>query len=90
MATPPAPTPAAPAEDRARTHRVQEELADKLETLRADKKALQVQVGQLERENALVEQRQFYETELSSMRNASRSAGWPCPASEGVRRSASL
>lgn len=64
------------AEDRARElTRVQEELADKLETLRADKKALQVQVGQLERENArLVEQRQFYETELSSMRNASRSA----------------
>jgi DNA repair exonuclease SbcCD ATPase subunit len=64
------------AEDRARElTRVQEELADKLEAVRADKKALQVQVGQLERENVrLVEQRQFYETELSSMRNASRSA----------------
>lgn len=64
------------AEDRARElTRVQEELADKLEGVRADKKALQVQVTQLERENArLVEQRQFYETELSSMRNASRSA----------------
>lgn len=64
------------AEDRTRElGRVQDELLDKLETSRQQKKALQAQMTHLERENArLVEQRQYYETELSSMRGMNRNA----------------
>jgi DNA repair exonuclease SbcCD ATPase subunit len=54
---------------------VQEALDDKLETLRNEKKNLQVQLAHIERENArLVEQRQFYECEVTSLRNQSRAA----------------
>ena len=64
------------AEDRARElARVQDELVDKLEVLRGDKKALQAQLAHQERDNArMVEQRQFYETELASLRNSNRNA----------------
>jgi DNA repair exonuclease SbcCD ATPase subunit len=64
------------ADDRARElARVQDELTDKIESLRAEKKKLQSHIAHMERESArLIEQRQFYETELSSMRNANRSA----------------
>jgi chromosome segregation ATPase len=54
---------------------VQDTLDDKIETLRNEKKNLQVQLAHVERENArLVEQRQFYECEVSSLRNQSRAA----------------
>jgi chromosome segregation ATPase len=54
---------------------VQEALDDKLESLRNEKKNFQVQIAHLERENArLIEQRQFYECEVSSLRNQSRAA----------------
>jgi len=54
---------------------IQEVLEDKLETLRTEKKNFQVQIAHLERENTrLVEQRQFYECEVSSLRNQSRAA----------------
>jgi septal ring factor EnvC (AmiA/AmiB activator) len=48
---------------------------EKIEALRAEKKSLQIQITHLERENArLVEQRQFYECEVTSLRNQSRTA----------------
>jgi chromosome segregation ATPase len=54
---------------------VQDALDDKIETLRNEKKNLQVQVAHLERENTrLVEQRQFYECEATALRNQSRAA----------------
>jgi chromosome segregation ATPase len=54
---------------------VQEVLEDKLESLRTEKKNFQVQIAHLERENTrLVEQRQFYECEVTSLRNQSRAA----------------
>ncbi len=54
---------------------VQEVLEDKLEDLRTEKKNFQVQIAHLERENArLIEQRQFYECEVTSLRNQSRAA----------------
>ncbi len=57
------------------SQRAQEELGDKLETLRAEKKALHTHAGNLERENArMVEQRQYYERELTSLRNSNRSS----------------
>lgn len=64
------------AEDRIRELvAVQDTLDDKIETLRNEKKNLQVQLAHIERENArLVEQRQFYECEVTSLRNQSRAA----------------
>ena len=64
------------AEDRARElTQTNEELTDKIETGRTERKKLHTHITQLERENArLVEQRRVYETEISSMRNANRSA----------------
>jgi chromosome segregation ATPase len=64
------------AEDRTRELlHIQEELADKLETARAEKKNLQAQLTHIERENIrMVEQRQYYETELTSLRNSHRVA----------------
>ncbi len=64
------------AEDRgSELTRVQAQLEEKIESLRTDKKAIQAHVAHLERENArLAEQRQFYETELMSLRNQNRSA----------------
>ena len=54
---------------------VQDALADKIEALRAEKKNAQAQLAHLERENArLVEQRQFYECEVTSLRNQARTA----------------
>jgi DNA repair exonuclease SbcCD ATPase subunit len=54
---------------------VQQELEERVETLRGDKKTLQLQIAHLERENnRLNEQRQFYECELASMRNQNRNA----------------
>lgn len=54
---------------------VQDGLNDKIDTLRAEKKNLQVQLTHIERENArLVEQRQFYEGEVTALRNQSRTA----------------
>jgi chromosome segregation ATPase len=63
-------------EDRGREAvRIQEELQDKIETLRNEKKAVLAQIAHYERENArLVEQRQFYECELMSLRNMNRNA----------------
>ncbi|MGD8450567.1 MAG: hypothetical protein PVJ57_02005 [Phycisphaerae bacterium] len=62
------------AEDRAREiAQVQDELLEKIESLRGEKKTLQTQLAHLERENArLLEQRHFYETEVTSLRNANR------------------
>ncbi|MBK8915177.1 MAG: hypothetical protein IPM64_11370 [Phycisphaerales bacterium] len=55
--------------------RMQKSLEERLEAGRVDKKNLQAQIGHLERENArLVEQRQFYESELTGLRNANRQA----------------
>ena len=52
-----------------------EDLKEKLETLRAEKKNLQVQYTHLERENTrLIEQQQFAECELNSLRNMNRNA----------------
>jgi len=64
------------AEDRARElSKIQEELTDKIDGIRAEKKNLQAQLTHLERENArLIEQRQFYETELTSLRSMNRNA----------------
>lgn len=54
---------------------VQESLVERVESLRSDKKALQAQLTHLERENTrLVEQRQFYECEVTSLRNQVRTA----------------
>ncbi len=54
---------------------VQESLIDKIEALRVEKKNLQAQLAHLDRENArLVEQRQFYESEVTSLRNQTRTA----------------
>lgn len=63
------------AEDRVKELiRLQETLSDKIESVRTEKKTLQAQIVHLERENTrLVEQRQFYETEVSSLRNINRS-----------------
>lgn len=50
-------------------------LADKIESLRADKKGLQTQISQLERETTrLTEQRHYYEAELTNLRNQVRTA----------------
>ena len=64
------------AEDRVQElTRVHAQFEEKIETLRSDKKALQAQIAHLERDNTrLAEQRQFFETEISSMRNQNRSA----------------
>ena len=63
-------------EDRTRELiRIQETLTDKIDALRGDKKSLQAQFTHLERENArLIEQRQFYECEVTSLRNQLRTA----------------
>jgi len=54
---------------------VQDSLTEKLDAVRAEKKNLQGQIVHLERENArLVEQRQFYECEVSTLRNQLRTA----------------
>jgi chromosome segregation ATPase len=64
------------AEDRVRElAQTQEALTERIETLRNEKKAVQAQMTHLERENArLVEQRQFYECEVTSLRNQVRTA----------------
>jgi chromosome segregation ATPase len=64
------------AEDRVKELlRLQESLSDKVESIRAEKKSLQAQIVHLERENTrMIEQRQFYETELTSLRNINRSS----------------
>ncbi len=64
------------ADDRIRElTQVQGTLDDTIENLRAEKKNLQVQLTHLERENArLIEQRQFYECEVTTLRNQNRSA----------------
>lgn len=64
------------AEDRVREMtQVQDTLEEKIDSLRAEKKNLQVQITHLERENTrLVEQRQFYECEVTTLRNQSRAA----------------
>ncbi|MBK9119619.1 MAG: hypothetical protein IPM18_08460 [Phycisphaerales bacterium] len=64
------------ADDRIRElTQVQGALDDKIEALRDEKKTLQVQIAHLERENMrLVEQRQFYECEVTSLRNQARTA----------------
>lgn len=55
--------------------RLQKALEERIEAGRVDKKNLQAQIGHLERENArLVEQRQFYESELTGLRNSNRHA----------------
>lgn len=52
-----------------------ESLNDKIDSLRGEKKNLQVQITHIERENArLVEQRQFYECEVTTLRNHLRTA----------------
>jgi chromosome segregation ATPase len=52
---------------------VQDALTDKVDSLRSEKKSLQVQMTHLERENTrLIEQRQFYECEVTSLRNQNR------------------
>jgi len=54
---------------------IQEIAADKIEQLRVEKKNLQVQISHLERENSrLIEQRQFYESEVTTLRNQSKTA----------------
>lgn len=54
---------------------VGEDMKEKLETVRAEKKNLQIQYTHLERENTrLIEQQQFYECELNSLRNMNRHA----------------
>ena len=64
------------AEDRVRELvQVQEALNETIETQREEKKSLQAQIVHLERENArLIEQRQFYECELTALRNQNRTA----------------
>lgn len=64
------------AEDRiAELTRVQEALTDKVEAIREEKKTLQATIAHQERENArLIEQRQYYECELTSLRNMNRTA----------------
>ncbi|MBU0639670.1 MAG: hypothetical protein KKB50_12455 [Planctomycetes bacterium] len=64
------------ADDRAQQMlRVQEALTDKLDAIRDEKKSLQAQITHLERENArLSEQRQYYECEMTSLRNVNRDA----------------
>lgn len=48
-------------------------LEEKIESLRTEKKNFQAQILHYERENSrLVEQRQFYESELTSVRNSNR------------------
>lgn len=55
--------------------RIQKSLEERLEAGRVEKKNFQAQIGHLERENGrLVEQRQFYESELTGLRNANRQA----------------
>lgn len=63
-------------EDRVRElAQVQDALVERVDALRAEKQGLQTQLAHQERENArLVEQRQFYECELTSLRNRARSA----------------
>jgi predicted nucleic acid-binding Zn-ribbon protein len=63
-------------EDRIRElTQVQDTLEEKIDALRAEKKNLQVQITHLERENTrLVDQRQFYECEVTTLRNQSRAA----------------
>lgn len=63
-------------EDRVRElAQVQEALVERIDALRNEKQSLQAQLAHQERENArLVEQRQFYECELTSLRNRARSA----------------
>jgi len=64
------------AEDRIRElAQVQDSLTDKIDSMRGEKKNLQVQITHLERENnRLIEQRQFYECEVTSLRNQARTA----------------
>ncbi len=64
------------AEDKVRElAQAQEAMTERIETLRGEKKNVQAQVTHLERENArLVEQRQFYECEVTSLRNQVRTA----------------
>lgn len=53
--------------------RAQESLEQKLEAMRTEKRAVQAQIVHLERENArLIEQQQFYECELTSVRSLNR------------------
>lgn len=61
-------------EDRIREMKhAQETLEDKLENARAEKKNLHAQIAHLDRENhRLGDQRQFYECELTSLRNMNR------------------
>ena len=55
--------------------RVQEAVEERLEALRTEKKDLQAQLAHLGRENIrLVDQQQFYECELTSLRNVNRNA----------------
>lgn len=54
---------------------VQESLTDQVEGLRNEKKNIQAQIAHLERESArLAEQRQFYECEVTTLRNQNRTA----------------
>jgi FtsZ-binding cell division protein ZapB len=54
---------------------VEDELKQKIETLRVEKKNCQAQLTHMERENArLIEQQQFFECELTSLRSMNRNA----------------
>lgn len=63
-------------EDRVRELvQVQDALVERVDALRGEKQNIQAQTQHLERENArLIEQRQFYECEITSLRNRARSA----------------
>lgn len=57
------------------TTRIKDALQEKLEAIRGEKKGLQAQLTKLERENQrLVEQAQFYECEITSLRGNNRNA----------------
>ncbi len=63
---------------------LEESLSDKIDALRVEKKNLQAQVVHLERENnRLAEQRQFYESEVTTLRNQNRTTE---TALNGVRK----
>ncbi|MCA9243911.1 MAG: hypothetical protein KDA32_08165 [Phycisphaerales bacterium] len=57
------------------TTRLKDAIQEKLEAIRGEKKGLQAQLAKLERENQrLVEQAQFYECEITSLRSNNRNA----------------
>jgi chromosome segregation ATPase len=55
--------------------RVQDDMQEKVDALRTEKKNMQAQLTHVERENTrLIEQQQFYECELTSLRSMNRNA----------------